>query len=594
MLRYALTGLAFVMLTAGALHFAVGFRRRGDRVHLSFGLAAVLFGVFSLLSVPLIGAETLEEARYWLDLKRLASWAAWLAFLWFALEFTGRRRMRWVLLIFAPPMYFIFPDQFGAITAIRPVVLPWGETITGFVGSGGPLGYLYMVLSVAALAYVGYAAIQLGREERARGWVFAVALLFFALSVLDDLIPPIASFGDELGFALFVLLMNLYLIDDAVEVFDARRAAQLSRARLQALVDTSPEAILIVDAQTNTISSVNAPALESFGAALLGQPWTTLLDSSLPMQRDGLDAETKLQNLFDRALAGERVISEWTLEGESEPVPCELRVVRLAGESLLRVSFIDLSAQERAERRREMAEEQLRRAERLNALGEMTSRIAHDLNNLLLPIMARADLAAERAERDPELKRDLEAIIRSSERASELAKQVLRFSAGRSRGESCDVVAVVNALVPLLQTAAPKGIQIVVDAPESLEAVIPPARLEQVITNLVMNAFHASPPDSSVRIECRPLDETGSIIRVVDRGTGIEPAALERIFEPFFSTKGPEKGTGLGLAIVRDLIREAEGEIEVDSRVGHGTTFTISLPRRRFPPIQEHPSASTG
>ncbi len=593
MLQFLLTALGAIMLSAAGLHLAVGMRRQGDRVHLSFGVTALLFGLFTLCSVPIIAAQTLQAVEPWEIAKRAVSWAAWLALLWFCLEFTGNRRLRWVILFFAPPMFFILPEQFGKANEIRFVELPWGETISSFGGSTGPVGYVWMLASVVTLIYVGITAFRLSREERARGSIFGLAVLFCALSIVDDMIPVIASFGDEAGFAVFVVLMNVYLIDDVVEVKRARQAEKLSSARLRALVDTSPEAILLLDTERDRIVAANALAETFFGDAIVTEPTDALVRASQPMQTEGSSAEKKLHDLCERAKAGERVVSDWSLRGVEGAIPCELRILRLAPEDpLLRISFIDLRAQELAEQRRMLAEEQVRRAQRLNSLGQMTSRIAHDLNNLLVPIVARTDLALDHAENNPQLKGDLTGIAQAAERASALARQILTYSAGKPRGEHCDAREVISSVLPLLHTASASEVDLEVETTEPLPVAIAPEKLEQLLTNLVINAYHASSPGMTIRVEGQIVTidatlrtrhpgfepEQAVLLVVEDDGIGMTPEVLERAFQPFFSTKGPDEGTGLGLAIVKDTVEENGGSLKVESAPGRGARFEILLP----------------
>jgi signal transduction histidine kinase len=142
---------------------------------------------------------------------------------------------------------------------------------------------------------------------------------------------------------------------------------------------------------------------------------------------------------------------------------------------------------------------------------------------------------------------------------------------------------VVHRLVPLLAHAARRqGVTLETGVPDGLpDVAVDPARVQQVLLNVLMNAVEATPRGGQVQVEARASvhdGRPGVSLEISDTGSGIAPEALSRIFDPFFTTKAPGQGTGLGLAITRDIVRDHGGTIAVQSRVGQGTTFTIWLP----------------
>jgi two-component system cell cycle sensor histidine kinase/response regulator CckA len=231
-------------------------------------------------------------------------------------------------------------------------------------------------------------------------------------------------------------------------------------------------------------------------------------------------------------------------------------------------------------------EEQLRHAQKMEAVGRLAGGIAHDFNNLLTVIRGNADLLRPSAE-GPGPQALLEDLELAADRATALVRQLLLFSRRQPvRVEVLDLNEVVTALVPLLKRLL--GDQLALEpalarGPATVRA--DRSHLEQVVMNLAVNAKDAMPAGGTltVRIELaeRPTAERPArFVRLViaDTGTGMPADVRARIFEPFFTTKGPERGTGLGLATVFGIVQQAGGHIDVESAPGVGTTFRVDLP----------------
>jgi PAS domain S-box-containing protein len=223
-------------------------------------------------------------------------------------------------------------------------------------------------------------------------------------------------------------------------------------------------------------------------------------------------------------------------------------------------------------------EEQLRQAQKMEAVGQLAGGIAHDFNNLLTVITGYGEIARRRIDGGPGAV-ELDEMTRAAQRAGELTKQLLAF-ARRQVLEPVllDVNDVVVGLVPMLSRLLGEAITITVAAGRELPPVLADrAQLEQVIINLAINARDAMPDGGRLAIETSCED--GHVrLAVSDTGAGIEPDALERIFEPFFTTKPVGLGTGLGLATVHGIVTQSGGRVEVASDPGAGATFTVCLP----------------
>ncbi|HUF36411.1 MAG TPA: PAS domain S-box protein [Gemmatimonadales bacterium] len=230
-----------------------------------------------------------------------------------------------------------------------------------------------------------------------------------------------------------------------------------------------------------------------------------------------------------------------------------------------------------------VAEEQLRQAAKMEAIGRLAGGIAHDFNNQLHALSGFASFVA----RDPGLgarsQRDLEEIRKAAERMAGLTRQLLAFSRQQVlQPETLQLNSAVLDASSLLQRLLGTDIEIGLDlTTEPTWIRVDPAQLLQVFMNLAINARDAMPGGGQLRIRTGRRDVAGQphvLLSVADQGTGIAPEHLPHIFEPFFTTKEVDKGTGLGLATVHGIVSQSRGQVWVDSEPGQGATFTVLLP----------------
>ena len=235
-------------------------------------------------------------------------------------------------------------------------------------------------------------------------------------------------------------------------------------------------------------------------------------------------------------------------------------------------------------------DEQLRQSQKLEAVGTLAGGIAHDFNNLITAVSGFTQLAMMGLDARSPVTADLKQVIEAANRAGHLTKQLLAFSRKQVLQPTVlDVAEVVHTLAPMLSRLLGDHIKLRVEAQHDVARVLSDrGQLEQVILNLAINARDAMPRGGTLSIGVANVarssnggagaPQRGVAIKVSDTGTGIPPEIRERIFEPFFTTKESGKGTGLGLSTVYGIIKQSGGCIEVESRVGFGTTFTITLP----------------
>jgi signal transduction histidine kinase/ActR/RegA family two-component response regulator len=257
---------------------------------------------------------------------------------------------------------------------------------------------------------------------------------------------------------------------------------------------------------------------------------------------------------------------------------------------------------------REQAEQALREAQKMEAVGRLAGGVAHDFNNLLMVIRGHTALSLNRVGSDGALRRELNEILKWTDRAASLTRRLLAFSRKQVlQLRVFDLNSLVTQVKDLLPPVIGEDIRLVMDLdPELGRVKADAAQMEQVIMNLVFNARDAMPEGGELTIQTAntELDEAWAqrhagaqvgphvMLAVHDTGHGMDEDVLSHIFEPFFTTKDRTKGTGLGLATVYGTVRQSEGCITVSSKVGEGTTFQIYLPRVEEPvDVTEAPAA---
>jgi signal transduction histidine kinase len=271
-----------------------------------------------------------------------------------------------------------------------------------------------------------------------------------------------------------------------------------------------------------------------------------------------------------------------------------VRVIGLAEhDGASKVTRVHGAFQDVEERRK--LEEQLRQAQKMEAVGQLAGGVAHDFNNLLSVILSYATLTAQSLPRDDPRRSDVDEISKAAQRAGELTRQLLAFSRQQVQElRVFDVNAVVEGLRRMLRRAVGDDVQLVISLGASLGNVrADPGQIEQVILNLVVNAGHAMPNGGNLSIETFGADVDASdpassdgippgpyvVLAVTDTGLGMDIATRARIFEPFFTTKAKGKGTGLGLSTVWGIVTQSQGFVRVDSELGRGSRFEVYLPR---------------
>lgn len=375
-------------------------------------------------------------------------------------------------------------------------------------------------------------------------------------------------------------------------VAERTAALQASESRVRAMVETSHlfQGLMeldgaLVDCNAASLAAIKARKEDVIGVKLWETPWFSGAEAARDFVRDGVA----------RAAVGEIVINPSMLLN----LPTGVRVFDIAlrpvrnetGEVIAIVSEAnEITA-------RVKAEDELRQAQKLEAVGQLTGGVAHDFNNLLMVISGGLNMLArspDEEKRDMLMMRMREAV----ERGANLTKQLLAFSRRHQLSpESIRLPDYFASMSDLLNRSLGVNVRVTVDVSADVAPVLAdPNALQLAILNLAVNARDAMDHSGVVGIGARngsPQDANAACvsISVSDTGAGMTPEVRRRIFEPFFTTKETGKGSGLGLAQVHGFAEQSGGHIEVQSEVGVGTTFTLVLPRGESVPEAPAPPA---
>ncbi|MEI7742744.1 MAG: PAS domain S-box protein [Chloroflexota bacterium] len=369
----------------------------------------------------------------------------------------------------------------------------------------------------------------------------------------------------------------------------ATRQAAEERARLAAIVDGATDIIFSSDANA-VIRSWNPGA----GRALGYRP-TEIVGRTIAVivEPEALPAALALHA---RVLRGGEpsVVAELTLvskDGTRVPVSVTLSPVRDDPGGV-----IGLAAIAQDLRGRRVLEEQLRQAQKLEAIGRLVSGIAHDFNNMLTAVTGYGSLLLTELPEHATAAADVHQILQAADRAADLTRSLLSLSSGQPREpQVVEVDAAVSALEPSLKGMLPAGVVLRLDAASGLKVLVDQTELELVIVNLVANAGEAMPGGGRVDVLVRRVQIDAAFaethlgvapgphmeLLVRDTGPGLSEEARARLFEPFYTTKPMGEGAGLGLATAHAYVERAGGTIWVESKPGHGATFRILLPPAR-------------
>jgi two-component system sensor histidine kinase PilS (NtrC family) len=472
---------------------------------------------------------------------------------------------------------FLLALAYGALAAWS----PWkslhlleltgdGVLISGFVYcSGGPrsiFGFLFVI-------WIVYGALTLGSRGAMLACGFAtIAHFAIAWGPIAGWFPPYspefamqgheaaASVGTHAAAFLAVALLARRL---AVEVQAGRAELQELGELHRRIVDNVSSGLLTVT-RAGLISSFNREAerITGFaGSEVIGRPLVELFPTLGPL--DETDPQRRIQVEY-RDRSGRSLHLGMSLSW--------LRTPAGDAEGAILI-FQDLTHLVEME-------EQLSRSERLGAIGQLAAGLAHEIRNPLASLSGAVELLAADLPTSDRHSQTLSQIVqRETARLNRLVTDFLTYARpGPGRSQAVALRALFEEIAELVARDASLGIEVKLDVPQELEVLGNPDQLRQVFWNLVLNAAQSDPSDRAVHVRATRADD-GVEISIEDRGCGMEPETMDRLFEPFYTTK--PKGTGLGLATVHRVVEAHGGHIGVASEPRRGTTVRVVLPSAR-------------
>lgn len=394
-------------------------------------------------------------------------------------------------------------------------------------------------------------------------------------------------------------------LEQRVKVLE-KESGELIRAkeelkRYQLIIESAHDAIFFKDLESRYITA-NKKTLDAFGLPkenVIGKNDYELLSDLKEAQENVYDDQSVFESRNSKEIIKHMTGADgkeyWFQAIKVPQFDNDGKVIGLVGIAR------DISERKRAEEEKKKLEAQLRQAQKMEAVGALAGGIAHDFNNILSPIMLQTEMVMMELPSGSPLLQNMAQIYKASQRARDLVKQVLRFARKEKKVLiPIKISRIMKEALKLLRSTLPTTIDIQCDINSQQDTVLAdPTEIDQILMNLCTNASNAMEENGGVlevglrNVECRmhvntsEVDEKALVnlepgrylrLTVRDTGYGIEPQFMDKIFDPYFTTKEVGKGTGMGLALVHSIVQSYSGAITVHSEVGKGTSFHVYLP----------------
>jgi len=387
-----------------------------------------------------------------------------------------------------------------------------------------------------------------------------------------------------------------YLItfQDISEQKKTKGALKASEEKYQSIFENAGDAIFFLEAEgknSGRIIDTNTAAADMHGYSR---------DELLTMHINDLVFDTEVENIpdkIDKLLSGEWLytqISHKRKDGSQFPVSISAGMFEFEGKKYILSFDRDRSELNTAEQEKKDLEAQLFKTQKLEAIGTLAGGIAHDFNNILSGIMGSSQLAEININQPQKLRKNLNQILKATNRAADLVRHIRTFSRDYDyEKQPLKISSVLSEALKLLRSTIPSTIEIVEKIESNAIILADYTQIHQVVMNLCINAFQSISDDSgmiTIRLTETTISPTKSrskldilpgeylVFEVKDTGCGMEKAVMEKVFDPYFTTKEIDKGTGLGLSTVHGIVKHHKGFIDVTSTPGEGTIFSLFFP----------------
>jgi PAS domain S-box-containing protein len=359
----------------------------------------------------------------------------------------------------------------------------------------------------------------------------------------------------------------------------SQEALRASENRYKILFDNACDAIFVHNAD-GQILNVNRIACERLGYTREDLLNMHLRDIHIPEDFESVSEQFRAWGSHSRIVFETAHVCR---DRRIIPIEISTAAIEYEGKPAILSFARDISERKLAEQEKAGLQDQLRQSQKMEAIGTLAGGIAHDFNNILFPIIGYTEMSMDRVPRDSSEHNWLEQVLKGANRAADLVRQILAFSRKtKYERKAIQIQPVIKEVLKLLKSSLPGSIEIRQKIDSRVSRVMAdPTQIYQIIMNLCTNAYHAMRKDGGVLevILSESDDEDRVILSVRDTGYGIDPLNMEKIFDPYFTTKEPGDGTGLGLSVAKGIVEDYGGRITVESELGKGTVFHIYFPR---------------
>jgi len=474
----------------------------------------------------------------------------------------------------------ITTDASGAVVRMN----PQAEALTGWTeaaAAGLPLPEVFCIENEETGERMEDPVARVLRERRIVGLANHTQLVDRTgrrRPIADSGAPILDGHGRLLGVV-------LVFRDQSAEREKERRIAE-SEARYRSFYEYSPVGMHFyeLDDDGNLVFRAANPAAQS----ILGIRHEDLIGKTIEEAFPPLK-HTEIPERYRNCVQKGEVWSTDLVEYQDGRISGAYRVTAFpVGGTRMVAMFDDETAMRKLQAERNEAERRFHQAQRLEAVGRLAGGVAHDFNNMLSIINGVCDVLLGDLPPDHPMVRDLRDIREAGRRSADLVRQLLGFARRQfSTPRLLDLRMVVESLLGMVRRAVGEQVDLRWQpADQACMVCMDPAQVDQIVTNLVVNARDALGQEGGcICVSVEPSSEPGTgapavLLQVKDNGCGMPPEVLEHAFEPFFTTKKAGEGTGLGLASVHGIVAQNGGTIRLDSRPGNGTTVSVFLPRR--------------
>lgn len=443
--------------------------------------------------------------------------------------------------------------------------------------------HLLVVIASHLAGLIEYGRVREDAEARARN-----------LGLIHEVVQQVIGLNDRHEIAQITadLLSQYFAYDSAAVIMPGRESEELIAGwggeRSEIVRRAWDEGRRALEDRTvkATFSSGESLLLNELGANGLQRgtaEWVAASELCVPLKHSGaavgvIDVRSGHANAFT---SNDQLAIE-LLAGVLSTVTASAQQYQRLEETVRQLRDAQMEARARLEAQQQ-AESRLVQAAKLAAVGEMAAGIAHELNNPLTTVTGFAELILDETPEADQRRADIEMVLREGLRARSVVRRLLEFARqGEHTRARCDLNEILDDVLALTRHFIhTSGVQLELTLDKELPWVsVDSNQIKQVFLNLLHNALHAMPTGGTLRIRsevARRDERSWAVVRIQDTGVGIEERDLERIFEPFFTTRGGRGGTGLGLSVTYGIVMDHGGKIEVASRPGEGSTFSVWL-----------------